>query len=194
MLLAALILIADPSSLPSSLASSSSSDQVRQPASEEASSAPLQLTPPTLAPPRNLVKPAAFVFLAGAGAAMVSVPVSLVLGTAIGSLSSSLAGALVPSLILLAAIPPIAITVAAYLVAQHFFPDAARFSPAIFVAIGLQLIGVLSAVFAGVSSVNPASVVAFTAVEAVVIPAGVALTMGLGWRAHIGASSMAVTF
>lgn len=163
-----------------------SRDPGSQPTRSEATSLPASSSAPVLVPTqrRDLFKPAVFVFLAGSGAAMVSVPLTLALGSAVGRLSSNLVGALLPSMLFLALIPPIAVTVAAWLVARHLDPDGTRFGPAIGVAIGLQVVAVLVAALSGVSSANPASVVAFTAVEAVVLPVGVSMTIALGWKKH----------
>src|SRR5690242_9003267 len=57
---------------------------------------------------------ALYQFLAGAAAAAAAAPLTLILGTWIGSSSPNLLGALIPSIVLLLALPPVIVTGATY--------------------------------------------------------------------------------
>jgi hypothetical protein len=124
-----------------------------------------------------LTRQALLMFAAGAGAAIVTVPATIALGTWLGSLSSNLIGAILPSMLLLAIIPPLAITAAAWLVGDLIQKDSVRFGPAFGVAVALQVAGIVIAAVTGVSSANAGSMAAFTAAEALVLPLGASLMM-----------------
>jgi len=117
--------------------------------------------------------------LVGAGATIVSVPVGLLLGTLWGGVSNNLLVAAIPSVILFAALPPLAVTWAEWLTGNWGAPGSVTFQPALWVALGVHLVATAVAIGLGVSSINLASVAIFTLIEAVLLPTAVTLTMRL---------------
>jgi hypothetical protein len=149
-------------------------------------------TPPEAAEPEALAltpeRLLLYEALTGVAAAAISVPVTLALSTWLGSLSSNLIVAALPSLILLVALPPLAVTGAVYWLASSF--DNARFQPAIWAALGVQVATVVVAALAGASSGNAAGYVALTGTGMILMPTAAILTMRLtrpdAALAHVG--------
>jgi len=113
----------------------------------------------------------------GAGAALVAVPATLALSAWVGSLSSNLVGAGAPALVLLLALPPLAVTGAQWLVGNLLQPGSVRFQPAVWVALGVHVLAVAGAVFLGATVDRFADAALFTLVDALVLPAAVTLTL-----------------
>lgn len=113
----------------------------------------------------------------GAGAALVAVPATLALSAWVGSLSSDLVGAGAPALVLLLALPPLAVTGAQWLVGNLLQPGSVRFQPAVWVALGVHVLVVAGAVLLGATVDRFADAALFTLVEALVLPAAVTLTL-----------------
>ena len=120
---------------------------------------------------------AMYEFLAGAAAAAVTVPVTVALGTWLGSLSNNLVGAALPSLLLLLALPPLVVTGVAYWAGNAASPGSARFGPAAGAAIGLQVLTLIATVAIGASSRDLGAVAAFTGAEMLLLPGVVAGVM-----------------
>lgn len=117
------------------------------------------------------------VALAGAAATVVSVPGGLLLGSWVGTLSSNLYLAGLPSLLLFAALPPIAVTWAAWLAGNWITPGSARARPAVWVAIATHLAMMAGAIALGFSSHRLGDAALLTLAEALVLPAAVTLTI-----------------
>jgi hypothetical protein len=113
----------------------------------------------------------------GAGAAVVAVPATLALSAWVGSLSSNLVLAAAPAMVLLLALPPLAVTGAQWLVGNALQPGSVRFQPAVWVALGVHVLAVTGAVLLGATVDDLGDAALFTLVEALVLPTAVTLTM-----------------
>lgn len=113
----------------------------------------------------------------GAGAAVVAVPATLALSAWVGSLSSNLVLAAAPAMVLLLALPPLAVAGAQWLVGNALHAGSARFQPAVWVALGAHVLAVTGAVLLGATVDRLGDAALFTLVEAVVLPTAVTLTM-----------------
>ncbi|HYO53705.1 hypothetical protein [Archangium sp.] len=113
----------------------------------------------------------------GAGAAVVVVPATLALSAWVGSLSSELVLAAAPAMVLLLALPPLAVAGAQWLVGNRVQPGSVRFQPAVWVALGVHVLVVTGAVLLGATVDDWGDAALFTLVEALLLPTAVALTM-----------------
>ncbi len=113
----------------------------------------------------------------GAGAAVVAVPATLALSAWVGSLSSNLVLAAAPAMVLLLALPPLAVTGAQWLLGNALGPGSVRFQPAVWVALGVHVLAVTGAVLLGGTVDRLGDAALFTLVEALVLPTAVTLTM-----------------
>ncbi|WP_257462545.1 hypothetical protein [Archangium lipolyticum] len=113
----------------------------------------------------------------GAGAAVVSVPATLALSAWVGSLSSNLVLAAAPAMLLLVALPPLAVAGAQWFVGNLLQPGSVRLSPAVWVALGVHVLAVTGAVLLGATVHDLGNAALFTLVEAVLLPSAVTLTM-----------------
>jgi hypothetical protein len=113
----------------------------------------------------------------GAGAAVVAVPATLALSAWVGSLSSNLVLAAAPAMVLLLALPPLAVTGAQWLVGNALQPGSVRFQPAVWVALGVHVLAVTGAVLLGATVDDLGDAALFTLVEALVLPTAVTLTL-----------------
>lgn len=123
----------------------------------------------------------------GAGAAVVTVPASVALSVWFGSLSNSLVWAALPAVISFVALPPLAVTFAAWWVGNHLLPASASLSPAIWTTLGTQLLVFTVAIALGVHGANLVDLVFLTLVEAVVLPGVSVATMHLSSPRRPGA-------
>lgn len=137
-------------------------------------------TPPSAAAPAPFLPGAAIELGAGAAAALVSVPLTLLAGAWVGSLSANLLLAAIPSVILLAALPPLAVTAAVYFASAWWGGRPGRFSPAIWTTLAAHVLLVAGGVFLGASAQDLPSAALFTVAEALVLPAVAVGTMRLG--------------
>lgn len=128
--------------------------------------------------PRSGPKLVAVQFGAGAAAAAISVPLTLWGASAVGTLSNNLFGAALPSLLMLWVLPPLAVTLAEVLVGNAFGADAKLF-PALWAALGTQLVAIVGGVLLGLYAGNPTHVALFTLGEAILLPAATTLVLGL---------------
>lgn len=133
----------------------------------------------TQATPSLAARPWPSQFLVGAGAAVVAVPGSLLLGSALGSLSNNLFLAALPSLVLFLALPPLAVTWAEWMFGNWDSPGSARFMPAIWIALGVHAAAMVGGIASGASYLNLGSMAILTLIEALVLPAVVTLSMRL---------------
>lgn len=125
----------------------------------------------------NPVRWMALELATGAGAAVVAVPATLALSAWVGSLSSNLVLAAAPAMVLLLALPPLAVAGAQWLVGNALHAGSARFQPAVWVALGAHVLAVTGAVLLGATVDRLGDAALFTLVEAVVLPTAVTLTM-----------------
>lgn len=118
-------------------------------------------------------------FAVGAGAAVVSVPVALLAGSGVGSLSSNLVLAAGPALLLFVALPPLAVAGLEAWFGNRLSPGRGLFRPAIWVALAVHALTMGAAIAMGASARNWGDVALLTLAEAVALPATVTLTMHL---------------
>jgi uncharacterized membrane protein YfcA len=118
-----------------------------------------------------------FEYLAGVGAAALTVPSMIAAGGAIGRSTNDLGAALAPSLLLQIAVPPVAVTLAMWAVGRFGLRDGSRFHPAIWAAIGVNLVAVIVGAAIGVAAGDEISVLAYTMTDALLMPAATAAVM-----------------
>jgi uncharacterized membrane protein YfcA len=127
--------------------------------------------------PYDKLQQGTFEYLAGVGASAITVPAMMAVGTAIGRSTNDLATALIPSLILQLAVPPVAVTLSEWSVGRFGLKDGSRFHPAIWVALSVNLIFVVVGSAAGVWTGDASSYAAFTVAESVLMPMAVTAVM-----------------
>jgi hypothetical protein len=125
----------------------------------------------------NPMKWMALELAAGAGAAVVAVPATLALSAWVGSLSSDLGWAAAPAMVLLLALPPLAVAGVQTWVGNLLRPGSARFQPAVWVGLGVHALAVVGAVLLGASAHNLGDAALFTVTEALLLPVAMSLTM-----------------
>ena len=131
-------------------------------------------------PSRGSQKPLGLMFAGGAGAAVVSVPVALYLGSLMGTWSNQLLAAALPSLLLVVLLPPVTVTLTEWWVVKAVTGRAPSLRPAFWWALGAQVLALVGGVALGVNTGNPTSVALFTAAEAVVLPGVVTWSLSSG--------------
>ncbi len=112
----------------------------------------------------------------GVAAAVVATPAAVALGGALGTLSPSLVVAGLPALVGFLALPPLAVTLAEWLL---FRGEGFRtsLSPALWVGLGAQLAVLAGAILLGADAQSFGQMSLLTLVEAVVLPAAVTWSM-----------------
>ncbi len=116
---------------------------------------------------------------AGAGAAVIAVPATLWLASWVGTLSPNLVLAALPSFLLLAAIPPLAVTWAVWFASGASTARPGRFSPAIWATAVAHVLLVVGATLLGVAAQELGDAALFTLAEAIALPAVAVGTMHL---------------
>lgn len=117
-------------------------------------------------------------FAAGAATAALTVPLTLWGASAVGSLSNNLFGAALPALAMLWVLPPLAVTLVEVLVGNALGADSKLF-PALWAALGTQLVAIVGAVLLGLYAGNPTHMALFTLGEAILLPGAATLVLGL---------------
>ena len=130
-------------------------------------------------------------FVAGAAAALVSVPLGLLLGRTLGVTSTSILIA-APSLLLFLALPPVAVTLAEWLAGNWSLPGSSRFRPAIWMALIAHTLIFAGSVYLSGSAYDFRSAALFTGVEMALLPAVVTLVMTLSAPAPEAAAAPAI--
>ena len=118
-----------------------------------------------------------FEYLAGVGAAAITIPSMLAAGQAIGHSTSDLATALVPALLLQLIVPPVAVTLSEWAVGRFGLKDGSRFHPAIWVAVAVNLLGMVIGAASGVYSGEALGNSLYTISNAVIMPLAVTAVM-----------------
>lgn len=116
---------------------------------------------------------------AGAGTAAVVVPVALLAGAGVGSLSSNLVLAAAPALLLFAALPPLAVAGVEAWLGNRLSSGRGRLRPALWVALAVHALATGTAIALGASAYDWRDVALLTLGEAVALPVAVTLTMHL---------------
>lgn len=117
-------------------------------------------------------------FAAGAATAALTVPLTLWGASAVGSLSNNLFGAALPALAMLWVLPPLAVTLVEVLVGNALGAHSKLF-PALWAALGTQLVAIVGGVLLGLYAGNPTHVALFTVGEAILLPGAATLVLGL---------------
>lgn len=146
---------------------------VASPASAETPA--LDAAPPTR-PPVSLM---ALEFGAGAAAAAVTVAGSLALGTWLGTGPTGIVGAALPPFLLLAVLPPLAVTATEWLVANSSDDFSASWNPALWVGLGAQVLTITGGVLLGANTSHLPSAVGFVVASSLILPAAVTAAMNL---------------
>ncbi len=120
---------------------------------------------------------AATEYLVGLGAAAVTVPLSLALGTYLGSLSNNLVGAALPSLLIFTLVPSFVVTGAEVVAGNMLIPGVASMHPAIWPALATSIASIAAGAVSGVSVRNALSFSLFSLAVSAVLPAGVTLVL-----------------
>lgn len=113
--------------------------------------------------------------LAGVGAALLLTPASLALGSWLGSLSSDLVMAALPALLTVALVPPLGVTLVEWLVGERTQSGGIRIQPAVWIAGAAQVLLMVGAIAAGLSTGELLEASLFTLVDALILPATVTL-------------------
>lgn len=109
-------------------------------------------------------------FAVGAATTVVAVPLALELGMWVGTRSASTLRAVVPALLVVVLLPPLAVVVAEHLWARRLKKKRVRTGLAVAASLGTQLLTVAAAIGAGVSAPRYGDAVLLTMVEALVLP------------------------
>lgn len=136
-----------------------------------ASGAPAQMTP-SVAHSNASAKPMHWGLQVGigAGAAVVAVPMSLYLGQWLGSLSNSLIGAAIPTLLVIGLLPPALVTLATWLSGNWNQPGTYRWWPALLATTLVNAGMLVAAGYLGVSVGVISRVIIYTVIQALVLP------------------------
>ena len=114
---------------------------------------------------------------AGVGVALVAVPTTLAVSAWVGSLSSELGWAAAPAMLLLVALPPLAVTGAQWMLGEVLRPGSVRFQPAVWVTLGVHVLAVTGAVLLGATVHDARDAALFTLAEVVLLPTAGMLMM-----------------
>jgi hypothetical protein len=136
--------------------------------------------PEATAPARPLLGPwqsAGVEYAAGVVVAAVSVPLMMELGSMIGRSTPDLVAALVPSLLLVIFVPPVAVAGAEWSVGSGLLHRRTKFNPAVWAGVGVSALAVLFGALGGVWTDNKLAFGLFTAAESLALPAAITLTM-----------------
>jgi hypothetical protein len=125
-----------------------------------------------------LIHPVLGEVLAGLGASLVTVPLVLLAGSALGTDSPNLELALLPPVILFLGVPALAVTFAEWGTGRAL-GDAVSIQPAIYVALGIQVVMLVGVYFIGVSTHDLRNAALFSLVDVILLPASVTGTMNL---------------
>lgn len=133
--------------------------------------------------------PPAKLFFSGAAAALFTAPASLLLGRSLGALSSSLLGALLPGLLIPLLIPPIAVVLAEWWLADDVLPGRAPLWVPLLTTFGVQLAIVALSAIGGLNGWSSGGIAAFTLLDAVLLPTAATLTTRALWPPPTPASA-----
>ncbi len=131
---------------------------------------------PATRPPVSLM---ALEFGAGAAAAAVTVSGSLALGTWLGTVPTGIVTSALPPFLLLAVLPPLAVTATTWLVANSSDEFESSWNPAIWAGLGVQVLTITGATLLGANTGNLASAAGLVVASSVLVPAAVTAAMNL---------------
>lgn len=106
----------------------------------------------------------------GAFAALLSTPVALVVGAGLGSLSNNLYAALVPSLLTVLLVPPLAVVITEWMVAERSGRGRFRLIPTLLVTLVAQAGIIAAGIFLGANGTSGSGIAVMTLASAVVLP------------------------
>lgn len=114
-------------------------------------------------------------FGAGAAAAVVTVPASMLLGMSLGGISNNLYVAAIPAVFAWILLPPIAVTLVEWFYGRSIVPDSTRLLPGMLIAIGVNVAIVVASILLGVNARNFVQMLAVTGVSALALPLAVTM-------------------
>ncbi len=114
---------------------------------------------------------------AGVAAGVVVVPLSLALGTWLGTTSSNLVAAALPALLVVLILPPVAMTLGPWWAGNRLEEGSARLRPALWVAAGVHLAVFVAALLLGASSRDLGEGALVVGADALLVPLAVTATM-----------------
>ncbi len=106
----------------------------------------------------------------GAFAALISTPIALIAGAGVGKLSNNLYAALIPSLLTTLLIPPLAVVITEWLVAERSGKGRFRLIPTLLVAVVAQGAIMAAGIFLGANGTTGSGIALVTLASAVVLP------------------------
>ncbi len=106
----------------------------------------------------------------GAFAALLATPVALVAGAGLGTLSNNLYAALVPSLLTALLVPPLAVVLTEWFLAERSGKGRFRLVPTLLVALVAQGAILAAGIFLGANATSGSGVALLTLASAVVLP------------------------
>ena len=130
--------------------------------------------------------PRARLFWAGAGAAVVAVPLALAIGMWVGTRSSNAVLAVVPGLLVVLVLPALGVVSAEAWLSRRVGLERPRMGAAVGAALGVQVLTLVGAVWAGASAHRLGDTVLLTLVEALVLPLVVTHVITLSLRERAG--------
>lgn len=106
----------------------------------------------------------------GAFAALLATPIALVVGAEIGKGSNNLYAALVPSLLTTLLVPPLAVVITEWMVAERSGSGRFRLVPTLLVAILAQAAVIAGGIFLGANATSGSGIAVVTLASVVVLP------------------------
>ena len=141
--------------------------------------APAPALSPTEPRPRSR-RPWSHELVAGLIAGSLSLPATALLSGAIGRGSGNLLAAAIPAALLYLILPPLAVTFSSYGVGLFFDDAGISWSPALWMALGVQVLGFALTALTGFSTQRANDLVAITAIHTLALGATVTLTLPWG--------------
>lgn len=138
---------------------------VEVPAAALSAPAPVEPTPLRLGARERGIQ-----FAAAAGATLVTVPAGMLLGGALGTLSNDYVRVAPFAVLTWVVLPALAATAAGWWTGNRLVEGSTRFAPAVWVALGTNLLLAVAAIVGGVNAANPLHLSLFSLASALVIP------------------------
>jgi hypothetical protein len=137
----------------------------------EAPAAAISAPAPAEGPPLRLgARERGIQFAAAAGATLVTVPAGMLLGGALGTLSNDYVRVAPLAVLTWIVLPALAATAAGWWTGNRLLEGSTRFAPAVWVALGTNLLLAVAAIVGGVNAANPLHLSLFSLASALVIP------------------------
>ncbi|MDF1563240.1 MAG: hypothetical protein P1V51_09360 [Deltaproteobacteria bacterium] len=169
---------AAPEETPPAAAPEAATEEPPAPEAATAVAAPAPEAP--AAASARVKRPWAHELVAGLIAGSLSLPTTAIISGAIGRGPGNLLAAALPAALLYLALPPLAVTFASYGVGLFFSDREIGWSPAFWLALGVQVLGFALTALSGFNTQRANDLVAITAVHTLALGAVVTLTLPWG--------------